>query len=190
MPARRWPMPAGSWSGRVGPWRRTHSAPSSSCWRSGWSPGEFAASSQPAPPSCPRPGPAPVASDAAADPSPTPARGGNEERIWGRGRCGAGPTVRGGDLVRRPSSVLCGLELQGQRVDAVAQAGRGRAVGEHMAEVAAAPCAGDLGAAHAERLVLVLLDRPLRQGLVKLGHPDPESNLVEVGNSSAPHRRR
>ena len=50
--------------------------------------------------------------------------------------------------------------LEGERggVDAVAQAGGSRAVGEDVAEVAAAAGAGHFDAAHAEAAVLVLDD--------------------------------
>src|SRR5438045_5647136 len=46
------------------------------------------------------------------------------------------------------------LELQGRRVDAVAQAAVTGTVGEHVAEVAAALRAHDLDAVHAVRVVV------------------------------------
>src|SRR4051812_50054074 len=52
------------------------------------------------------------------------------------------------------------VELKGARVDAVAEAARvTRAVLEHVPEVAAAVAAGDLGAAHEQRVVGAGLDR-------------------------------
>ena len=51
-------------------------------------------------------------------------------------------------------SALVGFEVQRAGVDAVAQAGRVRAVVEHVTEMAAAALAHDLGAAHAEAAVL------------------------------------
>src|SRR4051794_3281194 len=52
------------------------------------------------------------------------------------------------------------IELERARVDAVAEAARvTRAVLEHVPEVAAAVAAGDLGAAHEQRVVRARLDR-------------------------------
>ena len=61
----------------------------------------------------------------------------------------AGPARRGLTPAREPR----GRELQRHAVHAVAQAGRLRAVVEHMAEMAAAAAAMHLGARHEERAV-------------------------------------
>ena len=53
---------------------------------------------------------------------------------------------------------VLGVQVQRQAVDAVALAGRGRAVGEDMAEVGAAAGADDLGADHAVAVVGSQLD--------------------------------
>src|ERR1700752_80868 len=57
----------------------------------------------------------------------------------------------------RPSSL--GLEIHRHAVDAIAQSGRRRAVGEDMAEVTAAAAAMAFGADHAVGAVLRFLDR-------------------------------
>ena len=80
---------------------------------------------------------------------PAPATGapaGGDQRTW--------------SVKSHPGSPLAssGSKPRAQRVDAVAQAGGLRAVGEHVAEVAAAAGAGDLDAAHAVAEVLVGLD--------------------------------
>src|SRR5690606_20743854 len=49
-------------------------------------------------------------------------------------------------------------KLEAHRVDAIPQAGRLRAVGEDVAEMPAAFCAGDLDAVHAVAEVVVLFD--------------------------------
>ena len=59
-------------------------------------------------------------------------------------------------------SVLLRLEIHRHAVDAVAQAGRRRAVGKHVTEMAAAAAAMHLGADHAVAAVLRGLDRARR----------------------------
>src|SRR4051812_15925324 len=62
------------------------------------------------------------------------------------------------------------IELERARVDAVAEAARvTRAVLEHVPEVAAAVAAGDLGAAHEQRVVRAGLDRGGHGGLGEAG---------------------
>jgi Zn-finger nucleic acid-binding protein len=58
---------------------------------------------------------------------------------------------------------LGGLELQRDAVDAVAQASRRRAIGEHVPKVAAAAAAVDLGAHHEVGAVLGRADRALER---------------------------
>ena len=101
---------------------------------------------------------------------------------------GADPAVPGGRPPRAPqleapSSSRSSVKRAG--VDAVALAGRVRAVVEDVAEVAAAARAEHLGAAH-EQAVVGLGSRPCRRrpGSQKLGQPVPESNLVSELNSS------
>src|SRR4051794_2425567 len=70
------------------------------------------------------------------------------------------------------------LQLQGGRVDAVAESGRRWAVGEDVAEVAATAAACDLGPGHEVAPVLVLgdlirADRPVEAG--------PAGSRVELG---------
>src|SRR5207302_11378482 len=65
-------------------------------------------------------------------------------------------------------------QLQGDGVDAVAEAGRRRTVVEDVAQVPAAFGAGDLGPDHPERAVHVLLDR-------SLGGRGIEARLAAVG---------
>src|ERR1700752_4053772 len=57
----------------------------------------------------------------------------------------------------RPSSL--GLEIHRHAVDAIAQSGRRRAVGEDMAEMTAAAAAMAFGADHAVGAILRFLDR-------------------------------
>ena len=54
-----------------------------------------------------------------------------------------------GKLSRQPLGLLCRIEGQGRRVDAVALAGRLGTVGEPVTEVAAAAGTADLGLHHA-----------------------------------------
>jgi hypothetical protein len=63
-------------------------------------------------------------------------------------------------------------------VDAIAQAGRVRAIGEDVAEMASATGAGDLGASHAMAAVFVLFDVLLIKRIVKAG---PAATGVEFG---------
>jgi hypothetical protein len=70
----------------------------------------------------------------------------NQARIQGRIRA---------DLIRVDLLVSLG-EGEGRGVDAVAQAGGTRAVGEDVAEMTAATSACDLNAPHAEAFVLML----------------------------------
>jgi hypothetical protein len=51
----------------------------------------------------------------------------------------------------------------------------------------AATGAGDFDAAHAEAPVLMLRHGFESAGIMKLGQPQPESNLAPLKNSSAPH---
>ena len=78
-------------------------------------------------------------------------------------------------------------EPQRRRVDAVAQAGRLRAVVEHVAEVRVAELRADLGArpcrACASCFSTMLAGA---SGCVKLGQPVPESNLSVELNSGSP----
>src|SRR5438270_7530509 len=69
-------------------------------------------------------------------------------------------------------------ELQGTAVDAVAQAGWLRAVREHVAQVAAAAAADDLGAGHPVARVGVGLDR---FGEGRLGEARPPGARLELG---------
>ena len=64
--------------------------------------------------------------------------------------------------------------------------GLGRPVVEDVTQVTAAAAADDLGAAHEQAVVRPQLDRLGDRGLVKLGHPVPESNLASELNSSLP----
>jgi len=63
------------------------------------------------------------------------------------------------------------IQLQGRRVDAVAQAGGPRAVVEDVAQVAAAGRAHDLGPAHEERAVGLGVHRLGGRRLVERGPP-------------------
>ena len=91
----------------------------------------------------------------------------------------------------QPSGLASGSQLERRRVDAVAQAGRVRAVLEDVAQVAAARRAHRLGPLHEERTVGFGLDRGLdRPGAKKLGQPVPDSNLVSDRNSPARRSRR
>src|SRR5262245_39335069 len=78
---------------------------------------------------------------------------------------------------RRCSRCAGGLELQRDAVHAVAQAGRVRAVGEDMPEVAAALRAVDLGPGHAERTIRRGRDRAFDRG-EKAG---PAGAALELG---------
>src|SRR5687768_2653733 len=62
-----------------------------------------------------------------------------------------------------------GREAQADAVDAVAQAGRLGTVGEHVAQVAAAAVAEDLGARREEAAVHLLGDATRLDGLVEAG---------------------
>src|SRR3954462_6593857 len=64
----------------------------------------------------------------------------------------------------RPRSFLR-LERHGKAVHAIALAGRRRAVGEHMPQMAAAIGAMHLGAAHKEAAVFGLTHRTLQRGV-------------------------
>ena len=83
------------------------------------------------------------------------------------------------------------LEVERQRVDAVAQAGGLRAVGEDVAEVAAAAGAGDLDAAHAVADVLVGGDvgrrRPARRSSAS---PCPSRTSCRTRTARRRRRRR
>src|SRR4051794_77721 len=70
-----------------------------------------------------------------------------------------------GSMAEPGGARLFWLELQRSRVDAVAQAGRPRAVGEDMAEMAAAFGAEHLGADHAVGRIVLLVDMALDGGL-------------------------
>ena len=97
--------------------------------------------------------------------------------------CGWGFVVPGRRLARL--GLLAG---EGERggVDAVAQAGGTGAVGEDVAEVASAAGAGDLDAAHAEARSSCSSTALESAGSMKLGQPQPESNLAPLMNRSAP----
>src|SRR6185437_11089611 len=79
------------------------------------------------------------------------------------------------------------LAREGERggVDAVAQAGGARAVGEDVPEVAAAARAGHLDAAHAEAAVFVLLDGGGIGGDHEAG---PAALRVELGSGKEQQR--
>ena len=56
-----------------------------------------------------------------------------------------------------------------------------------MSQVAAAAGAGDLNAAHAKALASSCSAMALESaGIMKLGQPQPESNLAPLRNSNAP----
>ncbi len=79
----------------------------------------------------------------------------------------------------RPSLLLLILlQIQRRRVDAVAQSGRRRAVGEDVAEVGAAVVAGDFGAQHAEAAVDVLVDQFF---VVRRVKTRPAAARIELG---------
>src|SRR5215469_8950181 len=93
--------------------------------------------------------------------------------------------VEGPEPVRPPRSVVGlllargrGLERQRARVDAVPLAGRLGTVVEHVAEVAAAAAADDLGAPHEQAVVRPQFDRLSDRGLVEAGPPGAR---VELG---------
>ena len=68
-------------------------------------------------------------------------------RFWSRPRAG-----------QRGEALALACKGKRSRVDAVAKAGGLGAVGEDVAEVAAAACTSDLNAAHSVAQVLVLVD--------------------------------
>src|SRR6185312_7235116 len=78
----------------------------------------------------------------------------------------------------RPRAMLFRLQLQRCRVDAVAQPGRPGAVGEDMAEMAAAFGAEHRGADHAVADVALLVDMALDRGL---GEARPAAAGIELG---------
>ena len=98
------------------------------------------------------------------------------------GRRGAGPSRASRPRESGRRSVLGGLVLDRERVHAVALTGRQRSVGEHVAEMAAAPGAGDLGPCHPEGPIGVLVDDTVIERPVEARPPEPESNLVLLGN--------
>src|SRR5665213_835192 len=105
----------------------------------------------------------------------------------GRGRsAGWGEIVPAGCRPTADGSVLGRLELQRQRVHAVAQTGGRRTVGEHVAEVAATAGAGDLGPAHAERRVVVLVDRAVDEGPGEAGPARSGLELCVDGEQVGP----
>src|SRR5712664_1044527 len=84
------------------------------------------------------------------------------------------------------AAVLSRLQLQRRRIDAVAQVGRAGAVLEHMAEMAVA-----LEHNTSVRTMPWLTSRSSSTwlssaGWVKLGQPQPESNLASDSNSVWP----
>src|SRR5262249_15254650 len=79
---------------------------------------------------------------------------------------------------RHQKCELFRLQLERRRVDAVAQAGRARAVIEDMAEMAVAFRAQHLGAAHAVAVILLLVDIALGGGL---GKARPAAAGIELG---------
>ena len=90
----------------------------------------------------------------------------------------------------RPLSKLFRLQLQRRRIDAVAQAGRAWTVGEDMAEMAVA-----FRAHTSVRTMPWLTSRSSSTwlstaGAVKLGQPQPESNLASDSTRLAAARRR
>src|SRR5690242_18040073 len=100
---------------------------------------------------------------------------------------GSGPltVVEGAEPVRPPRSAVGlllarrrRLERQRARVDAVPLAGRLGAVVEHVAKVAAAAAADDLGAPHEQAVVRPQFDRLGDGGLVEAGPPGAR---VELG---------
>src|SRR5689334_17875966 len=70
------------------------------------------------------------------------------------------------------------LQLQRRRVDAIAQAGRPRSVGEDMAEMAGAFRAQHLGADHAVGMVLLLVDMAIDGGR---SEARPAATGIELG---------
>jgi len=82
-----------------------------------------------------------------------------------------------------------GLELQGQRVDAVALTSGSRSIGEDMAQVASAAGTGDLGAAHAEGGVVVLVDDAVGDSLGEARPSRPRVELVVGAEQLGPARR-
>ena len=82
----------------------------------------------------------------------------------------------------RPAATLR-LEIHRHAVDAVAQAGRRRAVVEDVAEMAAAAAAMHLGAHHAVAAVLRWSSTAPATGSLKLGQPVPLSNFFFDLNS-------
>src|SRR5579862_905760 len=69
------------------------------------------------------------------------------------------------------------LEGQRRRVDAIAQSRRPRPIGEDVAQVPSAVCAGDFNAAHPEGVVLVLVNGLGIRGNHKAG---PSASGVEL----------
>src|SRR5215467_13806992 len=71
------------------------------------------------------------------------------------------------------SLCLCGssllIQLQGDRIDAVAQTCRTRPIGKYMSEVSAALAANDLSPGHAKACVLFSLDSFVIDGFVEAG---------------------
>src|SRR5216683_6357488 len=93
-------------------------------------------------------------------PAPQPSAPASTSTSTGPCRC-ATPTGPGSPKRRARSSgsyLRLGVELDRRRVDAVAKAGRVRAVVEDVTKVAAAVGAGDLGPDHEKASVLVFLD--------------------------------
>uniref|UniRef100_A0A0N4Z8I6 DNA helicase n=1 Tax=Parastrongyloides trichosuri TaxID=131310 RepID=A0A0N4Z8I6_PARTI len=76
-----------------------------------------------------------------------------QHRGGGHRNCGPKTTIGSSGPIAAPQRIRQGLafgrKAERHRVDAVAQTGRRRAVGEHMAQMAAAAGAADLGADHA-----------------------------------------
>ena len=80
-------------------------------------------------------------------------------------------------------------EMHRHAVDAVAIAGRRRAVREHVAEMAAAAAAVHLGAHHEVAAIVVVSIAP-SSGAKKLGQPVPLSNFRSATNSGCRSPRR
>src|SRR5438105_13437792 len=76
-----------------------------------------------------------------------------------------------------PAVIVARREVERGGVDAVAQAGRVRAVRKEVAQMSAAMAAGDFGAPHTQRVVFLCRDVALRDDVVEAGPASPRLEL-------------
>ena len=82
-------------------------------------------------------------------------------------------------------SDFAGLQVERGRIDAIAQTGRFRAIGEHMPQVGVAASAPDLDPVHAMTEVIQAGDGRIAYRLEIAGPATAESNLASASNSGA-----